>query len=189
MLVRLIYVSTAHEKIEKDEFRKILDAANRLNSQKGLTGMLAFNGNYFLQALEGDREEVNRLYNKLNLDERHHNLAVLKFEEIQHRQWSSWSMGFAAAKTENKLLFLKYSAGNIFNPYTMSGDGAEKLLLELTDNMIALTQPTPISQPIISESQIITQPVVQLPTTEQMIASATLDNKPSSNIFSRLFKG
>lgn len=188
MLIRLIYVSTADEKIDKDEFRKILDTAIRINSQKGLTGMLAFNGRYFLQALEGDRDEVNKLYNQLNLDQRHHSLAVLKFEEIQHRQWSSWSMGFAAAKTENKLLFLKYSAGNIFNPYTMSGDGAEKLLIELTDNMIALSQPTVISKPI-AETQAIIQPVVQLPTTEQMIASATLDNKPNGNIFSRLFKG
>ncbi len=32
---------------------------------------------------------------------------------------------------ENRALFLEYSAQSVFNPYGMSGDNAEHLLLEL----------------------------------------------------------
>jgi hypothetical protein len=139
-MIRLVYVSTAVDSVDLNEFKRILGTAQKNNERRDLTGMLAFNSKVFLQGLEGSREAVNDLYAKLMRDARHFNLMLLKYEPIDVRQWASWSMGFAAPNTENRALFLKYSAQSVFNPYGMSGDNAEHLLLELAQSSVDMAE-------------------------------------------------
>jgi Sensors of blue-light using FAD len=141
MLIRLIYVSTAHEKVDLNEFRNILAQAQTKNARNDLTGMLAFNSQKFLQVLEGSREMVNYIYHKIARDPRHTKLEVMGCKEIEERLWPNWSMGFAAANTVNRSLFLKYSMRSVFDPYGMKFDAAEKLLIELTTSSIDIAQP------------------------------------------------
>jgi hypothetical protein len=140
MLIRLVYVSTALDSVDLNEFKRILQTAQTNNTRRDLTGMLAFNSKVFLQALEGSREAVNDLYAKLMRDPRHFNIMLLKYEPIEMRHWSQWSMGFAAPNAENRALFLKYSSQSVFNPYSMTGDNAERLLMELSTTVVALEQ-------------------------------------------------
>jgi Sensors of blue-light using FAD len=138
MIYRLIYVSTALDSVDLNEFKRILATAQTNNAARDLTGMLAFNSKVFLQALEGSREAINDLYSKLVRDPRHFNLMLLKYAPIEVRNWSNWSMGFAAPNADNRALFLKYSNQSVFNPYGMPGDNAEKLLIELSNTSMAL---------------------------------------------------
>jgi hypothetical protein len=138
VLIRLVYVSTAVDSVDLNEFKKILATAQNNNAARDLSGMLAFNSKVFLQALEGSREAVNDLYAKLMRDPRHFNLMLLRYMPIDVRHWSNWSMGFAAPNMDNRALFLKYSAQSVFNPYGMTGDNAEKLLMELSNSAVSL---------------------------------------------------
>jgi hypothetical protein len=138
MMYRLIYVSTALDSVDLNEFKRILNTAQTNNAARDLTGMLAFNSKVFLQAIEGSREAINDLYAKLTRDQRHFNLMLLKYSQIEQRHWANWSMGFAAPSADNRALFLKYSNQSTFNPYGMLGDNAEKLLMELSSNTVAL---------------------------------------------------
>jgi hypothetical protein len=147
-MIRLVYVSTAVDSVDLNEFKRILGTAQKNNERRDLTGMLAFNSKVFLQGLEGSREAVNDLYAKLMRDARHFNLMLLKYEPIEMRQWSGWSMGFAAPNTENRALFLKYSAQSVFNPYGMSGDNAENLLLELAQSSVDMEGKEAANQPL-----------------------------------------
>ncbi|MGL4577058.1 MAG: BLUF domain-containing protein [Burkholderiaceae bacterium] len=131
MLMRLIYASTAVDGVDMNEFKRILDTAQKNNTNSDLTGMLCFNSKIFLQALEGSREAINTLYGKLNKDPRHYGLTLIKYEPIQERHWPDWSMAFAAASTNNKRLYLKYGMQSVFNPYGMQGDQVEKLMMEM----------------------------------------------------------
>ena len=72
---------------------------------------------------------------------RRHSLAMLKYQEIEERHWSNWSMGFAAPNADKRALFLKYSSQSIFNPYVMKADAAEKMLMDLSDTAISMTPP------------------------------------------------
>ena len=139
MLIRFIYVITSNESADINEFKHILQQAQTNNQRRDLTDMLAFNSKIFLQALEGDREEVNALYAILMRDTRHSKLAVLKFEEIEERHWASWSMGFAAPNADNRALFLKHSTQSSFNPYAMSANAVEKMLKDLSSTVIAMS--------------------------------------------------
>lgn len=150
MLIRLIYASTAREGVGIQEFKGILQQAQTNNHRRDLTGVLAFNSKVFLQALEGSREQVNELYARLLRDDRHHTVAVLNYEEIEEREWTSWSMGFAAPSADNRSLFLKYSGQSVFNPYVMRGSTVKKMLIELAGKSIAMTVPadsTPFPRP------------------------------------------
>ena len=138
MLIRLTYASTATDGVDLNEFKRILLQAQTNNQRRDLTGMLAFNSKIFLQALEGSRDQVNELYAKLIRDPRHHTVTVLGYKEIEERHWASWSMGFAAPNADNRALFLRYSAQSVFNPYSMTGDNAEKMLMELSSTTVAI---------------------------------------------------
>lgn len=139
MLIRLIYVSTAQDGVDLNEFKRILLQAQTNNHGRDLTGMLAFNSKIFLQALEGARDQVNDLYARLMRDPRHHTVTMLSYKEIEERYWSNWSMGFAAPNTDNRALFLKYSQQSTFNPYGMKAEATEKMLMDLAKTTITMS--------------------------------------------------
>lgn len=143
MLIRLVYVSTAQDGVDLNEFKRILLQAQTNNQRRDLTGMLAFNSKIFLQALEGARDQVNELYARLMRDPRHHTVTMLNYKEIEERHWSNWSMGFAAPNSDNRALFLKYSQQSTFNPYGMKAEATEKMLMELASTAIAMAAPAP----------------------------------------------
>ena len=147
MLIRLIYASTASDGVGMHEFKGILQQAQGNNHRRDLTGVLAFNSKVFLQALEGSRDQVNELYARLLRDERHHTVAVLDYAEIEEREWSNWSMGFAAPSADNRALFLKYSGHSVFNPYVMRGSTVKKMLGELAGKSITMTVPAERGEP------------------------------------------
>jgi hypothetical protein len=141
MLVRLTYASRASHSVSSQLIRDVLDSSQRNNPGKGLTGILCCNANTFLQALEGPRAEVNALYNRLADDSRHKDLTILDYEQISMRRYSSWSMGWAGAKQANRELFLKYSASDQFDPFSMSAEQISGLLLELSETVSAIKSP------------------------------------------------
>jgi len=141
MLVRLTYASRASHSVSSELIREILDSSQRNNPGKGLTGILCCNADIFLQALEGPRVEVNALYNRLADDSRHKDLTILDYEEISMRRYSSWSMGWAGARQANRELFLKYSASDRFDPFSMSAEQIAGLLLALSETVSAIRSP------------------------------------------------
>ena len=141
MLVRLTYASRASHSVSAELIREILDSSQRNNPGKGLTGILCCNADIFLQALEGPRDQVNALYNRLADDSRHKDLCILDYAEIDVRHYSNWSMGWAGAKQANRELFLKYSASDRFDPFSMSAEQITGLLLELSETVSAIKSP------------------------------------------------
>ena len=56
--------------------------------------MLLFHEGSFIQALEGEKSVVERLYEKIGQDKRHTETRVLFRGEIDERHFETWSMGF-----------------------------------------------------------------------------------------------
>ncbi|WP_255988071.1 BLUF domain-containing protein [Chitinolyticbacter albus] len=131
MLVRLIYASRASAPITVESVEAILQASRARNPELGLTGVLCYTGDVFVQALEGGREQVNALYNRLQRDPRHRDLVLLDYAEIPARRYASWSMAKMRLDKVNVSLLLKYSATPTLDPYTMPGPATAALLEEL----------------------------------------------------------
>jgi Sensors of blue-light using FAD len=64
MLVRLIYASRAREDVDLAECRRLVSTSQASNALAELTGVLLFNSMTFVQALEGETDKVNALYNR-----------------------------------------------------------------------------------------------------------------------------
>lgn len=134
-LVRLIYTSTITEKFNHDDISQILEAARRNNGKHDITGILCFNNDQFLQCLEGSRKQVNRLYQAILQDSRHGNILLLKYHEIVSRAFDDWSMGYVPESSLTAPAIRRHSGHSNFNPYEMSGNAAEALLISLKDTV------------------------------------------------------
>ena len=131
MLIQLTYASRASRVISTDDLDGILQASQRNNARVGVTGMLCFANGIFLQQLEGDRSEVNRLYHRILGDARHRDPEVLDVHEISSRRFASWDMGSLAPIAANRHIFLKYSRNASFDPYGMSSSSLRAFFDEL----------------------------------------------------------
>ena len=131
MLVRLLYVSRAVNKDGADLIESILESSRSHNLGNGITGVLCYGGGVFLQAIEGGRQAVNTLYNEIVADERHTDVVLLLYEEIEERRFGGWSMGQVNLAKLNPSIVLKYSEKPEFDPYGVSGRVSLTLLEEL----------------------------------------------------------
>ena len=131
MLVRLMYASRAADSVKPDGLNAILRRSTTHNPAAGITGVLCFSGEVFLQVLEGGRSQVSSLYNRITTDPRHHDVVLLSYEEIEERSFAGWSMGQVNMKMLNPALLLKYSEAAVLDPYAVSGKVSMALFNEL----------------------------------------------------------
>lgn len=133
MLVRLMYASRAATGMDPEELAAILRQSRKANPQHGITGVLCYSEGIFLQVLEGGRTAVNRLYNRIVADTRHHEAELMLYEEISERRFAGWSMGQVALARLNRSLLLKYSETATLDPFAVSGS----VSLALFEEMVA----------------------------------------------------
>jgi hypothetical protein len=136
-----MYASRAIPAVDQDELIAILRKSKANNPQQGVTGVLCFSEGIFLQALEGGRSAVNKLYNRIATDSRHTQVELLSYEEIGERRFAGWSMGQVNIARLNPALLLKYSERPTLDPYTVSGAVSMSLFEELMATASIVGQP------------------------------------------------
>jgi hypothetical protein len=130
MLVRLLYASRAVDATPA-AIENILSQSRQYNPTCGITGILCYSGNIFLQAIEGGRTAVNELYGHILRDARHQDVQLLHYEEITERRFGGWTMGQVNLARINTSVLLKYSEKPELDPYAVSGQVSLALLEEL----------------------------------------------------------
>jgi len=131
MLVRLLYASRANDNNRAATIESIMAQSRTHNPERGITGVLCYGGDIFIQVLEGGRMEVNELYGFIARDSRHKDVAILKYEEVTERRFSGWTMGQFNIDKINPSVLLKYSSRPVLDPYSVSGEVSMALLEEL----------------------------------------------------------
>jgi hypothetical protein len=134
-LHRLIYVSQAVKGLGYADLVKILNSAEQKNQSVGITGILCFGDSMFLEVLEGNRRVLSQTYNRIICDNRHLNVELIDFTEIEHRAFGNWSMKVVELDTqpEVKDIVLKYSSTNKFSPISMNPQRSLHFMLEITE--------------------------------------------------------
>ena len=130
MLVRLLYASRARD-AECSAIDEILSECRQHNPVTGITGILCYGGGIFVQAIEGGRQAVNRLYNHIIEDPRHKDVELLHYEEITERRFGGWTMGQVNTSRINASILLKYAEKPELDPYAVSGAVSLALMEEL----------------------------------------------------------
>jgi hypothetical protein len=132
MLVRLMYASRATPALDAEAVSAIVKKAKAANAKAGITSVLCCcSEGTFLQVLEGGRNAVSRLYNRIAADTRHTDVVLLGFEEIAERRFAGWAMGQVNLARLNPALVPKYSETAVLDPYAVSGAVSMALCTEL----------------------------------------------------------
>ncbi len=140
MLVRLLYASRAPAPVSVDLVDAILEKSRRNNPRQGLTGILCFSDDLFIQVLEGGREAVCALFDTIVRDKRHQHVQILAFDEIRERRFASWTMGQVNLAKVNASLLLKYSDKPVLDPFSCSGAASMALLEELISTGLVVSR-------------------------------------------------
>ena len=91
---QLTYISTATREILPVDIDGILASACRKNGLAGISGLLLFDGRRFLQALEGEADQLGAAFERIKADDRHRALVMLSNHEIAARQFGTWAMAW-----------------------------------------------------------------------------------------------
>ena len=93
-MYRLIYLSSARSEMSQAGLEELLKVARRNNIAAGVTGMLLYLEGNFIQYLEGDESAVRAIFEKIEVDSRHHGVIVVDECAIDRRLFDDWAMGF-----------------------------------------------------------------------------------------------
>jgi hypothetical protein len=133
MLVQLLYASRAAPDADVDSsvIAAILREACRNNPRTGITGVLCYSDQFYIQLLEGGRQQVNGLYGRLLADQRHTDVTLLYYAEVSARRYSGWVMGQVNLQRLNPATLLRYGALPLFDPFGLPGESSLALIDEL----------------------------------------------------------
>ena len=101
MVKQLIYKSQCTGDITPEIIDDILMSAQRFNKRHGITGILLFSENMFMQFIEGVPHDIDRVYQNICDDPRHRSIQLLYIGYSDERAYPEWVM--AAYSTEHLL--------------------------------------------------------------------------------------
>lgn len=93
-IFQLGYVSTQSWPLSAAELLDLLNTARTTNEQLGISGVLLHREESFFQVIEGEREAVLALFEKIVKDPRHKRVEVLFEDAASAREFADWRMGF-----------------------------------------------------------------------------------------------
>jgi hypothetical protein len=95
LLRSLIYTSVASAGLSDEAVVDIHNSARAFNGLDGISGLLVFNGERFLQIIEGSEDAIEDLLRRLRADPRHTEVTVVEDRPIEKRSFSGWQMALA----------------------------------------------------------------------------------------------
>lgn len=111
-LVRLVYVSrnrlSGDAAMMEREVANILAVSRRNNVRAGVTGALLFNADCFAQTLEGRRDAVEAVFERIQCDPRHSDTVVLQLEQAVPA-FADWSMAYGGRLDDERARFDRLS--------------------------------------------------------------------------------
>lgn len=100
-MIQLAYVSSSRGLFSSADIASILAVSRERNRKLGITGMLLYKSGNILQVLEGERDAVRGLFEKICRDPRHGGVIKLYEYEKAERDFPEWSMGFHDLEAED----------------------------------------------------------------------------------------
>ena len=92
-LYHFVYCSRAADGLDDAEVGRIVEAAQRHNLARGITGVLVFGSGVFFQWIEGPAAQIQKLIGSLHGDPRHCDIVSLsQGEEERERLYPNWEM-------------------------------------------------------------------------------------------------
>lgn len=92
MFTRIKYVSRFARSLQVSEIEAIVARAQRCNAAIGVSGVLLAFGGVFMQIVEGPTDALDDLLTRIQRDDRHCDMIVLRRERAAGPLFGAWSM-------------------------------------------------------------------------------------------------
>lgn len=98
----LLYASSAVERFSDEQLEALLEVSRRNNETVNVSGMLLYYDGSFIQYIEGEKADVETLFERISLDSRHFGVFVLDKGDISTRALPHWKMGYTSLSAEDE---------------------------------------------------------------------------------------
>jgi hypothetical protein len=99
----ILYTSALSPDTPVSAVSAIISRARRHNREHGITGLLVFDGERFVHLLEGARDAVFALLEKIRNDGRHTDMKMLHFAAQEQARFNRFTTGFVPAEQADVL--------------------------------------------------------------------------------------
>ena len=106
MLYTLCYVSNQNVSFNKEDIRDLFKSSRNDNEQRQITGILLYNEGSFFQVLEGEKDIIMPLFQKIKKDPLHKDLIVI-FDKPAEPLFKTYNTGFSVIQNNEDLESLK----------------------------------------------------------------------------------
>jgi hypothetical protein len=100
-MIQTAYVSHAAQTMTQEALLSLLQQCLANNEASGVTGMLLYGNETFLQVLEGEEAALDCVVAKIRKDPRHSKIHFLYRKPLDRRQYTDWSMGFKRVSVQD----------------------------------------------------------------------------------------
>lgn len=107
---RLLYVSDQIQDVPCD-VGMIAEESRIRNARLGVTGALWFDGQHFLQLLEGSKEAINSVLHRVLNASQHKEIDIICFQKVPGRIYSDWAMSYFGSHSHNREVAEQFAGG------------------------------------------------------------------------------
>ena len=129
----------------EDMLMSILTQSRRNNARGGITGVLLYDGQTFLQAIEGPCDAMERLYEAIACDQRHEAIELIDFTTVHERSYSQWTMGYVNATAKGHEVLRGHMAWRTESAVARFSDVLSKTVHAMLAEQAAFVEIAPVT--------------------------------------------
>lgn len=107
----LLYISELSPDTSPATIGEVLVQTRKNNKSNGITGLLLFDGEHFVQVLEGERANVTALMQRIERDERHFGVTRLHEGFGETRNFQNFGVGYWYVEDVSRVMQLRELRG------------------------------------------------------------------------------
>ena len=88
----ICYISTLLEEISEQDAKRLASKFSAMNTQVGITGCMGIRRLEVMQVLEGPRNVVQGLFQRIQVDSRHVGITLMVSTDVSRRRFAGWGM-------------------------------------------------------------------------------------------------
>jgi hypothetical protein len=88
----ICYISTLLEEISEQDAKRLASKFSAMNTQVGITGCMGIRRLEVMQVLEGPRNVVESLFQRIQVDSRHVGITLMVSTDVSRRRFAEWGM-------------------------------------------------------------------------------------------------
>ncbi|MCF4102361.1 BLUF domain-containing protein [Gillisia sp. M10.2A] len=132
MRFAISYVSTVDRELNEKEIIEVLDWSKNWNNSHNITGLLLYSEGNFFQVIEGEKEDIKSLFERIKQDSRHHNIIKIFEREIHKEAFDGYISDFISENTQYK----RKTVENYINHIKVLDESTQKAVINILGHFI-----------------------------------------------------